>query len=223
MSTTNQRTGINADFKPVVDRGLDDLKSMYDSGQLGQVAGVSDLQQMVFDAAPDAFDKGLEVMDYARNTYKDAMAGEGAFDSAYIEDMEQAAIDQVERERAIANDKIATSGVVGGSRQAIANNEMDAMLIGELAKTKYDQEILQRESAMWGADSMMNSGQGEAGLLGAYAELGGVQRDIEQEMLDAPAKGLENYLAGMQVFTPLMTEQTSTTTSLSNSSQKQGK
>ena len=195
---------------------------MYESGALGQVAGASDIQQMVFDKAPESLEAGLNVMGSARETYDRAMAGEGVFNNAYIEDMEQAAIDQVERERNIGNDQMARAGTLGSSRNALVSQDYDAQLVGQLAELKYNQQNLQSEYAMWGADSMMNSGQGEAGLLGAYAELGNMQRGISQEELDSEAKGLENYLAGMQVFTPLMTEQLSETTS-SSSAKKKGK
>lgn len=210
-STTNSSAGtkINKDFKPVVDQGIADLKAMYDSGALGQVADTSELQQMVFDRAEGSLDRGMEVMDSARSTYEDAMAGTGIFDPADTAALKQAAMDQARLEMGLQNDQVAKAGLLGSSRAAVMAGDREAQMANAFAQFDYDAHNLVQERAMWGADSMMNSGQGEAALLDAYLNIGNVQRDIEQEMLDADAKGLENYLAGMQVFTPLMTEQTS--------------
>jgi hypothetical protein len=205
--TTTSKTTINKDFKPVVDTGLDDLKSMYDSGALGRVAGESDLQSMVFGRAEDSLDSGMDAMEAARRSYTDAMAGTGLFDPTDNAAIKQAAIDQAKLESGLQNDNMAKAGMMGSSRSAIAAGDREAQMANVMAQLDYDQSNLTKERAMWGADSMMNSGTGEAGLLDAYLNMGGVQRDIAQEGLDSEAKGLENYLTGMQVFTPLMTDQ----------------
>jgi len=219
-STSTSSTQINEDFKPVVNQGLGDLKAMYDSGALGQVAGESELQRMVFDRAEGALDSGMDAMGAARGTYEDAMAGTGLFDALDNDAIKQAAIDQARLESGLANDELSKSSLLGSSRASIAAGDREAQMANALAQMDYDQQGLVQEHAMWGADSMMNSGTGEAGLLDAYLGMGGVQRDIEQEQLDGDAKALENYLAGMQVFTPLMT---STVQTGSSQSQSKGK
>lgn len=219
-TTSTSSTQLNNDFKPVVDRGIADLKSMYDSGELGKVAGVSDIQQAVFDKASSSLDAGLDTMGSARSTYEDAMAGTGLFDPTDTAALRQAAIDQASLESGLQNDSIAKAGLLGSSRSAIAAGDQEAQLASALAQMDYDQSNLVQERAMWGADSMMKSGSGEAELLSAYAGLGGAQRDIEQEQLDSSAKGLENYLAGLQVFTPLMTESVSQSDTVQKSSSK---
>lgn len=222
-STTksSSRTAINEDFKPIVDQGLNDLKAMYDSGALGRVAGESEIQSMVFDRAEESLDRGLEVMDLARGTYEDAMAGTGLFDELDIDALKQASIDQARLESGLVNDQIAKSGLLGSSRASIAAGDREAQMANALAELEFNQRNLVQERAMWGADSMMNSGTGEVNLLQGYAGLGDMQRGIEQELLDADAKGLENYLAGMQVFTPLMTSTVQESQTQQNS--KQGK
>ena len=220
-SKSTSRTAINKDFQPVVDQGLNDLKSMYDSGKLGQVAGPSDIQQIVFDRAEGALDKGLDVMDTARSTYEDAMSGTGLFDQLDIGELERAAIDQAQLESGLMDDQIAKAGLLGSARSQIVAGDREAQMANALAQLKFDQRNLVQERAMWGADSMMQSGTGEANLLQGYAGLGEMQRGIEQELLDADAKALENYLAGMQVFTPLMTETVQESTTKQKS--KQGK
>jgi len=218
---STSRTAINEDFQPVVDQGLSDLKSMYDQGKLGQVAGESELQQMVFDRAESSLDRGMEVMDSARSTYEDAMRGTGLFDELDIEGIKQATIDEARLESGLMDDQIAKAGLLGSARSRIAAGDQEAQMANALAELEFNQRNLVQERAMWGADSMMTSGTGEATLLQGYAGLGDMQRQIEQEMLDADAKGLENYLAGMQVFTPLMTE--TVQESRTKQKQKQGK
>jgi hypothetical protein len=225
-TTSSSKTVIDDQFRPHVDQGLADLKSVYDSGGLGMVAGASDLQLEAFEEASGSANLGLDVIEESRGTYRDAMSGQGMFDPAQIGDLERAAIDQASRERGVMNDNMASSGLLGGSRSAIAAGDQDAQLSNALAGLKYDQLNKTQERSMWGAESLSASGNQEADLftqnIRNIGELGGVQRGIEQEYLDADAKGLENYLAGMQTFMPIMssTEQTSDTKQKSKSGGK---
>lgn len=210
-TTSTSGTKLNEEFKPVVDQGLADLKAAYDSGSLGQVAGASGLQEEAFAAASGSADMGLAEIDEARGTYRDAMSGGGLFDPADIAGLERSAIDQSARERGIMNDNMAKSGLMGGSRSAIAAGDQDAQLAHALAGLRYDQLNRTQDNAMWGAETLAGSGSQEADLyaknLSNLFQIGGEQRNIEQEGLDSEAKGLENYLAGIEVFTPLMSEQ----------------
>ena len=221
-TTSSSKTVIDDQFRPHVDQGIADLKYAYDSGALGMVAGASDLQMEAFDAASGSSRMGLDVIDEARSAYRDAMSGTGMFDPAQIGALEQAAIDQSLRERGVMNDNMARSGLMGGSRSAIVAGDQDAQLANALAQIKYDQLNRSQQNAMWGTETLAGSGVEEAELftnnVRNIADLGGLQRDIEQELLDADAKGLENYLAGLQTFMPVMssTEQTSNTTQKSS-------
>lgn len=225
-TTTTSETHIDDQFRPHVDQGLADLKYAYDTGALGMVAGASDLQLEAFEAASGSADTGIAEIDEARSAYRDAMSGAGMFDPAQIDALEQAAIDQSLRERGVMNDNMAKSGLMGGARSAIVAGDQDAQLANALAGIKYDQLNRKQDMAMWGADSLSDSGVKEADLLrtniSGLTELGTLQRDVEQELLDADAKGLENYLAGMQTFMPIMTSQTQTSVS-EGSSKKSGK
>lgn len=121
---------------------------------------------------------------------------------------------------------MAKGGMMGGSRAAVVAGDQDAQLAHALAKLKYDQNTQVQERAMWGAGSMSDSGSREAEVSGSnirnIAELGNLERSIAQEEADAEAKGLENYLAGIESFSPLMTStvQKSTTKSKGSSGGK---
>lgn len=225
-TTSTSETQIDDQFRPHIDQGLADLKYAYDSGALGMVAGASDLQLEAFDAASGSAERGIQYIDEARGTYRDAMGGTGMFDPAQIDALEQAAIDQSLRERGVMNDNMAKSGLMGGSRAAVMAGDQDAQLANALAQIKYDQLNKKQQNAMWGAESLSGSGMQEAELftnnVRNLTELGSLQRDIEQEVLDADAKGLENYLAGMQTFMPVMTSQVQTSVT-EGSSSKRGK
>lgn len=220
VTNSSSSTKINEDFKPIVDQGLADLEAMYNSGKLGQVAGESDIQKLVFANAEDSLNKGMGALDDARKVYKDAMKGKGLFDPASTDALKQNAIDQARLEMGLQNDTMAQAGLLGSSRAALAANDMEVQMANSFAQFDMDQHNLVQEHAMWGADSMSNYGTGEAALLDAYLGIGEVQRGIEQEQLDSDAKGLENYLAGMQVFTPLMTESVSQSKTVQESSSK---
>ncbi len=227
-STTksSSSTKLNKKFKPVVNQGLKDLRNAYNSGDLGQVADVSSLQQEAFDAASGTERMGLDVIEESRSAYRDAMSGTGMFDPASIAELERAAIDQANKERGVMNDNMAKGGMMGGSRAAVMAGDQDAQLANALATLKYDQHNRSQDLALAGADSLSNTGTMESELFSNnvrnIAELGNLQRTIAQEQADSKAKGLENYLAGMETFTPLMTEtkQNSTTKSSGSSGGK---
>ena len=220
VTNSSSSTKINEDFKPIVDKGIADLDTLYESGKLGQVAGESDIQKLVFANAETSMNKGIAALDSARGTYEDAMAGTGLFDPATTDALKRAAIDQAKLEMGLQNDSMAKAGLLGSSRAALAANDLQVQMANSFAQFDMDQHNLVQEHAMWGADSMTNSATSDAALLDAYLGIGDVQRGIEQEQLDADAKGLENYLAGMQVFTPLMTESVSNSKTVQESSSK---
>ena len=226
QQTSVSKVAVDAEYKPDVAAAMASLRSQYEDGSLGQVAGVSGLQQEAFDAASGSADTGLDAIRTAQGGYTDALEGTGRFSSTSTDDLERAAIDQAAKERGGMNDSFAASGAMGGSRQAIAAGSQDAQLTGALAKIKYDQLNKDRETAMWGADSLTQSGVTEAQTktsnIQNLAELGDYQRGIDQEELDADAKGLESYITGIKSMQDLISTST-TKTQGTTKSKKSGK
>jgi len=122
------------------------------------------------------------------------------------------------------NDQFATAGAMGGSRQAIAAGDKDAQLANALAQIKYDQLNRKQDNAMWGSESMTNSGQAESSTfinnMTGMAQLGAEQRAIAQEIEDADLKGLEAYMSGITGMQDLITTQRTTSTGTSESAKK---
>jgi hypothetical protein len=203
-----------------------DLQSAYESGELSQVAGASDLQNEAFDAVSGSSERGIDAILAGRGTYNDAMEGTGMFDPVQIDDLENAAINKAKRARGVANDRIATGTTLGGSRSAVVSNDMDAQLTDALAQTKYDQLNRVQDNAKWGAQASQASGESESSTftqnLNNIAQLGGEQRGIEQEGLDAKAVGLERYITGFNAVAQNAMTQRSTSKSTSKSSGKSG-
>lgn len=200
QTTTTSSSELDAKFKDMNSDIADDLESAYSSGELGQVAGASDLQEEAFSAVSGTEERGLDAITAGRGTYDDAMSGTGMFDPTSIDALETAAINTSQKARGVANDTIARAGVLGGSRSAVVSNDIQSQLADKLAQTKYDQLNRTQENAKWGAQASQASGESESSTfaqnLNNIAQLGGEERAIEQEGLDAPAIGLERYITG---------------------------
>tara|TARA_R110000851_G_scaffold41082_2_gene103317 strand:+ start:3014 stop:3757 length:744 start_codon:yes stop_codon:yes gene_type:complete len=209
-----------------VEQAMASLRSQYEDGSLGQVAGHSDIQNETYAAASGNAEIGLDAIRSGQQGMTDAMNGTGQFAASNIDGLEQAAIDQAKKEGGLANDAFASAGAMGGSRSAIAAGDRNAQLSNTLAQTKYDQLNKQRENAMWGSDALTGSGQAESATLtnniSNLAALGESQRGVEQEMLDADAKGLEAYITGITSMQDLISTQT-TTSSSKETAKKSGK
>ncbi len=224
--TSSSKLEVDAAYQPDVAQAMGSLRSQYEDGSLGQVAGASDLQTEAFGAATGSTNTGLDAIRSAQTGYTDAMNGVGQFDATAIGDLEQAAIAQGQKSQGVQADAFANSGSIGGSRSAIAAGDQEAQLTANLAKIKYDQLNKQRESAMWGASGLEQSGMNEASTLTnniqSLFSLGEAQRGITQEELDAEAKGLESYITGITSMQDLISTNTTTSSSTSQQ-QKSGK
>lgn len=221
-STTTKE--VHDAYKADVGLAMGDLRAAYTSGDLSKVAGESALQTEVFNTASGKSEVGLDAIQAARGTMEDAMAGTGMFDPAQIDALEQQAIDQAAKERGVMNDQFASAGAMGGSRQAIAAGDNNAQLANALAQIKYDQMNRKQDNAMWGSQSMTESGGLESQTfinnMTGMAQLGAEQRAIAQEVEDADLKGLEAYMSGITGMSDLITTQRTTSTGTSESSKK---
>lgn len=225
-STSSSKLEVDKAYQPDIAQAMGSLRSQYEDGSLGRVAGASDLQTEAFDAASGSAETGLGAIREAQGGYRDAMSGTGMFSAASTDDLEKAAVAQGQKAMGVQSDAFANSGSVGGARSAIAAGDQQSQLSAALAKIKYDQLNKQRETSMWGASGLEASGGNEANVLTNniqnLASLGDLQRGITQEELDADAKGLESYITGITSMQDLIS--TNTTTSSSTSSQrKKGK
>lgn len=214
-SSSTSKNVINDPYKKDVKIAMKELRDVYQSGDLSQVADVSRLQREAFDTAEGSADVGLDAVGEARDTYRQAQAGEGIFGLSNIDALEQVAIDQAKKEGTLISDAAASAGVMGGSRAALAAGANEAQLANALAGLKYDQINRAQDHAKWGAGSMEQSGVTESGIftgnLSNLAALGGEQRNVSQELLDSKAKGLESYMNALSGMMPMISSQVSTT------------
>lgn len=214
-SSSTSRNVIDDPYKKDVKIAMKELRRGYEAGDLSQVADVSELQRDAFEAAEGTADTGLGAVAEAQNTYRQAQAGEGIFGLSNIDALERAAIDQSKKESTMISDAAASAGVMGGSRAALAAGANEAQLANALAGLKYDQINRAQDLAKWGAGSMEQSGVTESGILTGnlsnLASLGGEQRNVTQELMDAKAKGLESYMNALSGMMPAISSQVSTT------------
>jgi hypothetical protein len=225
-STTTSSNEMGKDFKRQNKEIGKDLEAAYKSGELSQVAGASDLQNEAYAAVSGTENKGLDAITAGRGTYQDMMDGTGMFDTAQIDDLENAAINKAKRARGVSNDGIASTTALGGSRSAVVSNDLDSQLTDALAQTKYEQWNRSQDNAAKGAQGMQSSGESESSVfsqnLNNIAQLGGEQRGIEQEQLDSTATGLERYITGFNAIAQNDMTQKSVTKSSNKSKGKSG-
>ena len=194
--TTTTSSSISDQFMPDLTSLVNTAKSEYDSGNLSNVAGASNIQNSVFSAAGGTENTGLDAIAEGSGVGRDAIAGNGVF-NVNAEGLKTAAVDRARSAWAPINDQQATAGVTGGSRSMLQEGARDAQLANELAGIDYQAGQEQRDLAKWGSGTLVQGGQAEAGTtlnnLSGLASLGDVQRNITQEGLDANALGLERY------------------------------
>jgi hypothetical protein len=194
-STTT--SGIADEFSPDLKALLEQAQGTYAAGDLGQVAGTSDIQGTVFGAAPSRINAGLGSIAGGQDVAYDASVGQGLFGTGSTQALKDAAIRDARTAFAPVADAEAAAGLVGGSRQQLAAGEREAQMAGVLSSIDYQAEQERRVNALSGGGALISGGQAEAainqGNLGGLAQIGGMQRDVQQEVLDANALALERY------------------------------
>jgi hypothetical protein len=208
-------SSLSSEFMPDLKGIVDESKRLYEGGELGKVAGASDIQQSVFESAEGKAGTGIGAITEAQDVARQATTGGGIF-GIDTEGLKEKAIAEAKGAWAPVADAQATAGLTGGSRSMLQEGARDAQLARELAGIDYSAGQEAREAARWGAGALMSGGQAEAGTtrenLGALAGLGGMQRDISQEQLDAEALALERYANVFGSTAGTQQESTTTTT-----------
>jgi hypothetical protein len=163
-------------------------ESAYAAGELGKVAGASQLQQKAFGMGSDAtVNRAANAIKSLDDTQKrmSTLANTGG-----ANELQDALKLDIGMSTANLNNQFGSTGVLGSTRHALATSAADSA-----AKAKYAQQVINNKI---NAEKQMNeasTGQFNVAdkTTSSLANLGNQQRGIDQQGLDATWQGLQRY------------------------------
>jgi len=185
-------------MRPSIQKVTDQAESMYDSGELDNVVGPSNLQELAFGSAAEAVGnagaRGLDTL----QAQQDRLSNMATTPSAEtLAAQKEGIVLNAQKKIAGMDTQFGQTGTLGSARQAVLQGAQNAATTGELAKVDADyenkmfQNRLEAERALGG--SVGASGSMASGTANTLANLGGQERGIEQAQADAGWQGLQRY------------------------------
>jgi len=175
--SSTSTTGFAQEFKPEVKAMLGEGKGLYDSGQLGSVAG--------FNANQLAAQAGGVTSAGAQTGLENALAAQ-ANAGVNLSGMRSAAQSQAQTALGLNAAGAGRAGSLGGSRQAINSQSIAndlAAKFGQIDQQAQAQNFANKQAAL------QAQGTGAKTLAG----IGAGQQQQAQNIADAPYKGLSQY------------------------------
>jgi hypothetical protein len=163
-------------------------EAAYGAGELGKVAGASQLQSLAFNqGAGGLWQNASDVIGSGRGTVDRAtqLAKTGGAD-----ELKDALKLDIGMSTANMNNQFGASGTLGSARHALATSAADSA-----AKAKYAQSVI--DNKLKGEQTVGAAGKNifdtSRSVVGDTANLGNQQRGIDQQGLDATYQGLQRY------------------------------
>ena len=175
--TSTSTTGFAQEYKPQITEMLNTGKNLYDTGQLGAVAGFTQDQLAAQQAGKNAATNQMGLEQSLMNT-----ANQGV----NLSGMRTAAQQQAQSALGLSNATAGRTGNLGGSRQALNQQSVANDLAAKFATI--DQQAQQQDFANKQA-ALGAQGTGAQTLAG----IGQAQQQQQQNIADAPYKGLSQY------------------------------
>jgi hypothetical protein len=173
-------------------------ESAYGEGELGKVAGASTLQQDAFTTGADTL-KGTtgSSLSYLDDQAKRLTTLASTPSAETLAAQKAGIVQDAQKKVAGLNTGFGASGTLGSARQAVMQGAQNAETTGQLAKVDADYESNMFKNRL-AAESALQSGvQTASGVantgVSGVAKLGGEQRAIDQQGLDATWQGLQRY------------------------------
>ena len=172
-------------------------EGLYASGDLGQVAGASALQNAAFGPGANAMmstaGQGLDTLQAQQGRLSE-MATSGGYDTKALKDK---AILEAGQRTAQLGTAYGASGTLGSARQMVHQGAQDAATAAEFATIDRDaaqQMFNNRMAAESGIGQSVGASSQIAGnTASGLANLGNQQRGINQQELDSGWQGLQRY------------------------------
>jgi hypothetical protein len=173
-------------------------ESAYGAGELGKVAGASELQQQAFGAGAQGISSatGMGLSSLAdQNARLSSMATTPSAETLAAQ--KAAIVQDAQKQVAGLNTAFGAGGTLGSARQAVMQGAQNADTIGKLAQVNADYEnkmfqnrLAAEQAIQSGATTASNiASSGASGL----SNLGNQQRTIDQQGLDATWQALQRY------------------------------
>jgi len=185
-------------MRPSIQKVGAEAERLYGGGALDKVAGVSDLQKRAFTTGASGIEKATTGGLSALEQQQDRLSNLATAPSAEVlAAQKQNIVNEAQKNVASLNTGFGQQGTLGSARQAVMQGAQNADTVGKLAAVDADyenkmfQNRLAAEQALGssvGAGSDIAS-RGASGL----ANLGGQQRTIDQQLVDAPYQALSRY------------------------------
>jgi len=173
-------------------------ESAYGSGELGKVAGASELQQQAFGEGAKQLSATTATALGSLGDQNKRLSTMATTPSAEVLAAQKAAIVQdAQKKVAGLNTGFGTAGTLGSARQAVMQGAQNAETTGQLAKVDADYEANMFKNRLAAEQALQSGAQTAAGIatggVSSLANLGNQQRGIDQQGLDATWQGLQRY------------------------------
>ena len=185
-------------MKPSIEKVTGEAEKQYEAGNLGKVAGTSDLQEKAFGSAADnivnAGQQGADIL-AAQQGRLSNMATTPSAD--VLAAQKEAVVNEAQKATAGINSNFGQAGTLGSARNAVMQGAQNAETTAKLAQVDADYENkmfsnrLAAESAL--GNSVAGSGSLATNTASSLANLGGQERNIEQQGMDADWQALQRY------------------------------
>jgi len=186
-TTTTVTQNIPEEFRPALRRAQERAEEAYLGGKLDNVAGVSNLQEKAFgmgDTIQQVGQSGLTTLQQQNARLTD-MANTGGANEL------QAALDlDVGMGAAKIGQDYGASGTLGSYRQNLASATAE-----DATKAKFAQQVISNKGAAEAAIGANVGAQGSvtSGTASKLSDLGGQQRNIQQQIEDKDYQALQRY------------------------------
>jgi len=179
---------IPDEFKPYIKKTIDTAESVYNSGALSKVAGVSDLQKKAWGSGISGLESTVtgnkETLEEQRARLQEMAKTGGA------SELQDALALDIGMGNATIGNQYGASGTLGSYRQNLASATSE-----DAAKAKFAQQVITNKSAAEKAlvDNASGMSADASNLVKTLESSGSQQRGVEQQGLDAAWQGLQRY------------------------------
>jgi hypothetical protein len=190
---------IPAWARPYMEKVAGTAESQYEAGNLGKVAGVSDLQGKAFTTGAGNIESttaaGINALQGSTGRLEEMARTGSGFTGG--EALKAGATEQAGKAISGLSTQFGGAGTLGSARNAIANQAVQTDLAAKFAGI--DKDIAEKNAAIkmqaeQGIGSAATTGANIAtGGAAATANLGGQQRTIEQQQADSDWQALNRY------------------------------
>jgi len=185
-------------MRPSIQKVGAEAEKLYGSGALDNVSGVSDLQNKAFTTGAEGIEQATTGGLSALQEQQQRLTGLATTPSAEVLAAQKAGIvSDAQKKVSGLNTNFSQAGTLGSARQAVMQGAQNAETVGALAQVDadYENKMFQNRLA---AEQALGGSVGAAGDLASsgasgLSNLGGQQRSIDQQIIDAPYQGLQRY------------------------------